>query len=126
MAPSTAINTCYFDGHCGMCRRSARILARLDLFGRLRLVDQSQLDPRRLPVDPDAAIRGMPMLTSDGRALVGFPAVRRALMQTPLALFAWPLYLFGVDHLSGWVYNQIAARRARACVLNPQADPEHL
>lgn len=74
-----------------------------------------------LPCSLDDALRGMPMRTRDGRRLVGFRAVRRALMQTPVgALAAWTLYLPGVRGLGARVYTRIATRRRRdpdACAI---------
>ncbi len=110
-------DTCYFDGHCGLCRRSTRILQSLDWFGRLAFVDMSQVSAETLPVDPGTAMRGMPMKTIDNRVLVGFPAVRRALVQTPLgALVAWVFYLPGISHLGERIYRHIAANRRRDVV----------
>lgn len=62
-------------------------------------------------------MRGMPMVTRDGRVLVGFPAVRRAALQTPLGLVpALVLFIPGVSHAGAWAYGVIAARRGRdAC-----------
>lgn len=63
------------------------------------------------------------MKTTAGKALVGFPAVRRALIQTPLgALAAWALYLPGVSHIAIRVYGHIAANRRRdvQCSIEPQ------
>ena len=34
-------DTCYFDGQCGMCRRTVRILHALDWFGRLEIKDMT-------------------------------------------------------------------------------------
>ncbi|MEC9374296.1 MAG: hypothetical protein VYC34_10650, partial [Planctomycetota bacterium] len=49
-----------------------------------------------------------------GRVLVGYPAVRRALLQTPLgAIPALVMYLPGISHAGRWVYGKIAANRAR-------------
>lgn len=107
----------YYDGACGMCRRSTRWLKRLDWLGRLEMRDLTRVDPEDLPVDRDAAMRGMPMRTSGGDVLVGFPAVRRALAQTPLGLLpALVLWMPGVSRLGRVVYDRVAANRSRdAC-----------
>lgn len=107
-----ARDTCYYDGRCGMCRRTVRWLRALDWLGRLGYADMTV--SRDLPVAMDVAMRGMPMRTRDGRVLVGFPAVRRALLQTPLgALGAWILYLPGVSAVAERVYQRIATGRRR-------------
>ena len=107
----------YYDGACGMCRRSTRWLKRLDWLGRLEMRDLTRVDPEDLPVDRDAAMRGMPMRTSGGGVLMGFAAVRRALAQTPLGLLpALVLWLPGVSRLGRVVYDRVAANRSRdAC-----------
>jgi predicted DCC family thiol-disulfide oxidoreductase YuxK len=117
-----ARDVCYYDGWCGMCRRSTRILRALDWFGRLEFRDMTA-EPD-LPVGLDAAMAGMPMKTRSGRALVGFPAVRRAAAQTALAPLAVLLYVPGIAPLSARVYRRIASGRRRACP-DPRAPGFH-
>lgn len=106
----------YYDGACGMCRRTTRLIRALDWLHRLDARDMR--DAQRagdLPVPWESALGGMPMRTRDGRALVGFPAARRALAQTPLgAPLALLLYLPIAGWLGGRAYNAIARRRRRA------------
>lgn len=112
--PSPTHDTLYFDGQCGLCRRSIRIIRALDWLRRLRFVDSNSLSDDELPVQRDDALAGIPMLTRDGRTLVGFPAVRRALLQTPLgAIPALLLCVPGGSHVGRWGYNRIAANRKR-------------
>lgn len=107
-------DTCYFDGQCGFCRRSATILGSLDWLGRLEFIDQSTLPDDQLPVPREAALRGMPMRTRGGGSLVGFQAVRRAMVQTPLGFLpACFLYIPGPSHLATMIYEHIAANRRR-------------
>lgn len=115
-----ARDTCYYDGLCGMCRRSVRVLSAMDWLGRLDFTDVTRVDPAELPVPIDAALGGMPMRTAGGAVLVGFPAVRRALRQTPLGVLpALLLYLPGVSALGRAVYDRIAASRRRECTVDP-------
>ncbi len=109
-------DTCYYDARCGTCRRSTRVLRRLDWLGRLEFTDLNTAGDG-LPVTLDDAMRGMPMRTRDGRVLLGFPAIRRALLQTPPgAPIAALLYLPGVSHAARPVYRWVAANRPRdAC-----------
>lgn len=101
-----------------MCRRTTRILRRLDWLGRLEFRDM--LKEPNLPVAMEVAMQGMPMRTRQGRVLVGFPAVRRALLQTPLgAVPALVLYVPGVSNLGQVVYGWVARNRARSCVAQP-------
>ncbi|CAG0963914.1 hypothetical protein PHYC_00878 [Phycisphaerales bacterium] len=100
-----------------MCRRTTAILRRLDWLGRLEFRDMTREPPELLPVPLETAIRGMPMRTSWGKVLVGYPAVRRALVQTPLGVLpALLLYVPGFSHIGRAVYGHIARNRARdAC-----------
>lgn len=109
-----ARDTLYFDGACGLCVRSTRVLRALDWFGRLEFQDQNALSDEALPVARDAALRGIPMRTRDGRTLVGYPAMRRALLQTVLGCVpALVMYVPGVSHVGQRVYARVAASRAR-------------
>ncbi len=110
-------DTLYYDGACSMCRRSIRIIRALDWLGRLRFVDSTALPDGELPVPRDESLVGIPMRTRSGRTLVGFPAVRRALLQTTLGVIpALLMYLPGVSHAGRAAYNRIAANRAREAV----------
>lgn len=95
------------------------MLRALDWLRRLEFRDMNA-DPD-LPVQMEAAMQGMPMRTGGGRVLVGFPAVRRALAQTPLGLLpAGFLYLPGVASLGDRGYRWVAVHRARdACAVRP-------
>jgi predicted DCC family thiol-disulfide oxidoreductase YuxK len=109
-------DTCFFDGVCGLCRRTRRVLSALDWLRALDWVDFTTLPPEQMPVPLDQALAGMPMRTSNGRILLGFPAVRRALRRTPVGLVpALLLHMPGVSWLGRITYNRIAASRARAC-----------
>ena len=111
---NSARDTLYFDGKCGMCRRSVRILKRLDWLNRLAYQDSTSLPDTELPVSRDSSLTGMPMRTKNGDALIGFPAVRRALRQTPLGFVpAMILYVPVVSHFGKYCYDIIAARRSR-------------
>lgn len=101
-----------------MCRRTVRLVHALDWFGRLQIKDMTGVPPGELPVRMEIAMTGMPMRTRDGRVLVGFEAVRRALAQTAGAPVAWVLYLPGVSWLGQRVYGHIARNRRRACAIS--------
>jgi predicted DCC family thiol-disulfide oxidoreductase YuxK len=120
-------DTCYFDGRCGLCRRSVVWLRRLDWLRRLEFQDMTRVPAAELPVRFEDAMQGLPMRTRDGRVLVGYPAVRRALMQTPLGiLVAWAMYLPGIDRAGRRVYRHIADHRRRdaACAVSASAGPQ--
>jgi len=97
-----------------MCVRSTRILRRLDWFGRLSFQDLTALPAAELPVEPARALLGMPMRTADGRVLVGFEAIRRAMLRTPVgALPAVVLYLPLVSSGGRFFYERVAGGRSR-------------
>lgn len=104
---------CYFDGRCGFCRRSVTWLRRIDWLRRLEFHDLHQAGAD-LPVTPDLADTGMPMRTASGRVLLGFSAIRRALLQTPLGFLpALLLYVPGLSHLARLGYQWVARHRPR-------------
>ncbi|HEX2836880.1 MAG TPA: DUF393 domain-containing protein [Phycisphaerales bacterium] len=120
-SPSKPIrDTCYYDGMCGLCQRSRRILTTLDWLHRLDFRDMTKVPPAELPVPMIEAMQGMPMRTRQGRVLVGYPAVRRALLQTPLGFLpTLLLYVPGISYLGGRAYRVIAANRGRqACTVH--------
>jgi predicted DCC family thiol-disulfide oxidoreductase YuxK len=124
-------DTCYYDGQCGLCRRTTRLLRAVDLFHRLDFQDMTAVPESSLPFPLTEAMTGMPMRTRRGRALLGFSAVRRALAQTILAPLAWLMYVPGLSRISAATYRRIAAGRARdggagACALPPSVPPRIL
>ncbi len=117
-------DTLYFDGQCGMCRKSSRRLRRLDWLGALYFEDSTALPDDQLPVTREEAMTAMPMRTKDGRILLGFPALRRALLRTPLGFLpALALYLPGVSHLGRRVYRHVAANRERTTTCDAGCAP---
>lgn len=112
-----AHDTLYYDGNCGMCRRTTAWLRRLDWLGRLRFADMTRVSAEELPVSLDDAMQGIPMRTSGGKVLLGYPAMRRALLQTVLGFVpALVMYVPGVSHIGRRVYRHVAENRARNLV----------
>lgn len=114
---SPSRDTCYFDGRCGLCRRSATLLRHLDWLNRLKFTDQTTLTDAELPIPRDAALRGMPLRTRHGVLLIGYPAVRRALLQTPPGfVLAALMYVPILSKVARLAYEHVAANRGRdAC-----------
>lgn len=55
------------------------------------------------------------MRTRRGKTLVGFAAIRRALLQTPVGVLpALLMHLPGISHMGQRIYNHIAANRRRS------------
>jgi predicted DCC family thiol-disulfide oxidoreductase YuxK len=112
-SPNT--DTLYYDGACGMCQRTTGILRKLDWLSRLEFRDMIKVPIEELPVSMDQAMLGIPMRTRSGKSMVGFPAVRRALLQTPLGFLpSLLLYVPGISHASRAMYDWIARNRARS------------
>ncbi len=111
----------YYDGGCGLCSRSTRLLTALDWLGLLERVDMRTAAQRGdLPLPWEAALQGMPLRTRQGRVLVGFPAVRYALLRTPLGCpLALLLLLPGVSHGAAALYRLLARSRPRCAAGDP-------
>lgn len=104
----------YYDGKCGLCRRSVRWLRALDWLGRLEGRDLTAVSKEDLPVRYDLALEGIPMRTRRGDVLLGFQAARRALVQTPAGLLpGGMLYLPGFSRLGEAIYKHVALNRRR-------------
>jgi len=97
------------------------MLRRLDWLGRLELSDLTETPVGELPVPIEEAMRGMPMRTSDGRVLVGYPAIRRALRRTPLGFLpALVLYVPLISWIGARIYRYVADHRPRrSCSIDP-------
>ena len=94
--------------------RSTRWLRRLDWLNRLEFRDLNTVDAAELPVSTEQAMEGMPMRAKDGRVLIGFVAVRRALRQTPIGFVpAIILQVPGISAIGRVVYGSVASRRQR-------------
>jgi len=112
MAPPK--DTLYYDGQCGLCRGSVRFFRAIDWLKRLDYQDMARTAPDELPVEWEEAMRGIPMRTRSGDVLVGYDAVRRAMLQTPLGILpGLVMYLPGISHVGRRVYRWIAANRPR-------------
>lgn len=116
-----------YDGSCRLCRRSAFVLALLDAFSHLRLVDfrdaaakkktaphldESQLDLAMHILLPD--LPGEASAKSGGSVRTGFEAFRFLTWRLPAL---WPLmpllYVPGVSHLGRVLYAWIAQNRRK-------------
>ena len=108
----------FYDGDCGLCQRTVRILRRLDILSQLEWVDF-----RRTRVDVDTARleHEMAARVSD-RTYFGFSAYRALSWRLPIF---WPvlplLYVPGARVIGDAVYRRIAERRQGICAI----DPEH-
>lgn len=106
-----------YDGQCRLCRRSAFVLAILDTFNHLSLVDfrdtaaRKHVAPHLTESQLDLA---MHILLPDQSVRTGFDAFRFMTRHLPALWPATPfLYLPGVSHLGRLVYARIARNRQK-------------
>lgn len=120
-APATTTSqqratTVLYDGQCEFCRRSVRLMQRLDWRGRLHFADgrdAANLPPTPEPLDPRRLLEEMHLVMPDGRRVFrGFAAFRRISRLLPPL---WPLvpflYIPGVPWLGQRIYLWVARNR---------------
>jgi predicted DCC family thiol-disulfide oxidoreductase YuxK len=105
-----------YDGACAFCRRSVRLLGRLDWRHRLRFQsarDVDHLPPTATPLDPRRLLEELHVVTPDGkRVSAGFRAFRWLAWRLPLTLPLAPLlYVPGVPWVGAKVYRWVARNR---------------
>lgn len=103
----------YYDGDCGLCRRTASVFRRLDLLRQLCWIDFR----RSAEADVEHFEHEMAAVVS-GRTYFGFSAYRAMSWRLPIF---WPLlpflYLPGVRHIGDAVYRHVAANRDTTCAV---------
>jgi predicted DCC family thiol-disulfide oxidoreductase YuxK len=105
-----------YDGGCGLCQRSVRIVSRLDWLKRVRFADVDRdwdtLSHDHPALRRDACLAAMHVITRTGRILAGFDAFRALAAVLPPGWVALPvLYFPGVPAIGRRVYRLIASRR---------------
>lgn len=106
-----------FDGGCPMCRRTVRVLRRLDWFGRLTFEDATD-DAVRARVAPglsrEAALAEMYVVDADGVRTAGFDGYLELSRSLPILWIpSWVGLVPPVTSLGRRIYRAVAARRAR-------------
>lgn len=102
----------YYDGDCGLCRSTVRILARLDWLKALRWVPFQELEtpPSGLSwgdLDNAAYLR-----TGGGRLWTGFYAMRHLCLRIPFLLPMVPILWFpGASLIGPRIYRWVANNR---------------
>lgn len=107
--------TIYFDASCGICFQTARVLARLDRFGKLRFVPNT--DVGRLPegVTPEVVEKTIVVADPDGRLRYRSDAFAAIFRSIPMGFLVFvPLAL--LRPLSDRVYDAVARNRQRISV----------
>jgi predicted DCC family thiol-disulfide oxidoreductase YuxK len=106
--------TLYFDAGCGVCFQIARVLARLDLFERIRFVSSAEIPPDAPAKDlsPDLLARTVVVIDETGRRTTRADAVAQLLRALPVGLlWSWPLRVPGLRALANLGYDLFARRR---------------
>lgn len=119
LAPTTAIEpkaVVLFDGDCGFCQRSVRILQRLDWLGKLdcrNARDPAVWPAAEQPLLMERMLEEMHVVTPDGsRTHAGFSAFRWMSWRMPPTIPLAPLlYVPGMLWLGNRVYRWIARNR---------------
>ena len=105
--------TVFYDADCGVCWAVVRVLARLDVHGRLRWLPNS--DRAELPAGIEPALLAQSILVVDpqrDRRWTRAEAFAEILGALPFGrLWAWPMRLPGLRELAGLAYDAFARRR---------------
>ena len=102
----------YFDAGCGVCFQIVRLLARLDVFERIRFV--SSADASSSDLSRELLSRTIVVVDEKGRRTTRADAVAQLLRALPLGLlWSWPLRVPGLRGLANVGYDFGARRRQR-------------
>lgn len=105
-----------FDGSCGICTRTRRVVGALDILGRIEMLDavrEWDVIARRFPaLSQIECLTDMHVVSPEGQVQTGFGAYRLLAWQIPLAWILLPvLYLPPVPQLGARVYRAVADNR---------------
>jgi predicted DCC family thiol-disulfide oxidoreductase YuxK len=114
--PAPGHGVVLFDGECPFCRRTIRIVKKLDWFARLHYQSCRELDklpPCAVPLDAERMIEEMHVVPPRrDRAYAGYSAVRWMFWRLPPVAWLAPfLYVPGVPWLGNKVYRWVAKNR---------------
>jgi predicted DCC family thiol-disulfide oxidoreductase YuxK len=117
-----------YDGSCGVCQATIRVVRSLDLLARVHGYDvHGDWDDiaRRYPaLTQHACLEHMHVITPTGRRRVGFEGYRALAWAIPVGWLALPLlYLPGARVLGRRVYSAVASRRS--CPLDGRLEHPH-
>lgn len=113
----------FFDGGCGLCRRTVAVIRRLDLLGRLEYCDVltgwTEIEARFPQLSQAQCLADMHLVTRRGKITVGFDVYREIAWGLPVGWLLLPvLYLPGVRPIGRRVYAAVAANRVgMACTI---------
>jgi len=107
--------TVYYDADCGLCYWAVRIVARLDVYRRLRWISSRDVAAWPMEVDSSLFERTLLVVSSpelDRPRWTGADAATEILRALPLGPWvAWPLRVPGVRWLWGRAFERLARQR---------------
>ena len=115
----------FYDGSCGLCRKTMAVLRRLDFLHRVRiydvLADWPEIQTRFPTLNQQACLQTMHVVNPEGKTATGFKAYRQLLWALPLGwILVLFLYLPFVPAIGEWIYQKVAFGRHRGnCSLPP-------
>ena len=128
--PALGKGVVLYDGDCGFCQQSVRLLKGLDWFRQLHFQSARDVDHQpasEVPLDPKKMLDEMHLLTPDRKAAyAGFTAFRWIAWRLPLTAPLAPLLYFpGVLPLGNRAYRWVARNRFKLvpCAQNACAVP---
>ena len=108
----------YFDADCGVCFQIARVMARLDVLGRVRFVSSADVPAGMEGVSPELLARTIVVVDeTTGARSTRADGVAQILRAIPLGwLWSLPLRLPGLRALANRAYDFFARRRQKISV----------
>jgi predicted DCC family thiol-disulfide oxidoreductase YuxK len=103
----------YFDAGCGVCFQLARVLARMDLLGRLRFISNADAEGLPATVTPELLEKTIVVIDEgSGRLTTRADGMATILRELPAGLlWSLPLRLPGLHQLANRAYDAFARRR---------------
>lgn len=116
-----------YDGNCGLCTTSMRLVRWLDWLARIEYLDAqdwTRVAARYPQLDREAVLGLIHVVQRNGQIRVGYAGVRALVRDLPLLAWLYPLlYLPGVTWLGPRIYGWVAANRYRFNWLLGTPDP---
>jgi predicted DCC family thiol-disulfide oxidoreductase YuxK len=113
--PQVPVLAVVYDGQCGLCTQSVRLIRQLDRRSVLEYVDaqdRAAVTNRWPSLDLDAILGQIHVITPEGRVYIGYNGVRQVAGVLPRVrliapLMGWP----GIAWVGDKVYRWVAAHR---------------
>ncbi len=124
--PQRAVLAVVYDGQCGLCMRSVRLIKSLDRRRAFDYVDaqnRSVVTSRWPALDLDAILGQIHVVLPSGEVYIGYKAVRQIAAKLPVICFIAPVMGWpGIAWVGDKVYRWVAAHRYQFNRLMGKAD----